>query len=228
MGFEELCPKNYQFSAWMAAAVLLSRQISLQDIHSECRAQVLKVFDAGVTPTHLDGHLHVHILPQLAPILIALAREFCIRNVRCPAEDLEATLPLLWEMRGASIAALQRSVIAYAVRSFARRFRERLRIAGLVCPDAFLGLAHSGFLDAKVLGALLALVPNGTTELMCHPGYTSAEVESLGGELTHEREAEALALTAPEVKEIVGSLGIRLTNFRDLKEDLACNSKRQF
>jgi chitin disaccharide deacetylase len=207
---------------------ILRRQISLEDIHSECRAQVLKVFDAGVTPTHLDGHLHVHILPQLAPILIALAREFCIRNVRCPAEDLEATLPLLWEMRGASIAALQRSVIACAVRSFARRFRERLRIAGLVCPDAFLGLAHTGFLDAKVLSALLDLVPNGTTELMCHPGYASAELESFGGELTRERETEVLALTAPEVKEIVESLGIRLTNFRDLKEDLASNSKRQF
>jgi chitin disaccharide deacetylase len=207
---------------------ILRRQISLQDIHSECRAQVLKVFDAGVTPTHLDGHLHVHILPQLAPILIALAREFCIRNVRCPAEDLEATLPLLWEMRGASIAALQRSVIAYAVRSFARRFRERLRIAGLVCPDAFLGLAHTGFLDAKVLSALLDLVPDGTTELMCHPGYASAELKSFGGELTRERETEVLALTAPEVKEIVESLGIRLTNFRDLKEDLACNSTRQF
>jgi predicted glycoside hydrolase/deacetylase ChbG (UPF0249 family) len=64
--------------------------------------------------------------------------------------------------------------------------------------------------------------------LMCHPGYASAEVESLGGELTREREAEVLVLTAPEAKEIVGSLGIRLTNFRDLKQDLACNSKRQF
>jgi predicted glycoside hydrolase/deacetylase ChbG (UPF0249 family) len=106
------------------------------------------VFDAGITPTHLDGHLHVHVLPQLSPILIALAREFGIRRARCPAEDLGATLPLLWKNSGASIAALERSAIAYAVNSLARRFKEQLRIAGIACPDAFLGLAHTGFLDA--------------------------------------------------------------------------------
>jgi predicted glycoside hydrolase/deacetylase ChbG (UPF0249 family) len=56
---------------------------------------------------------------------------------------------------------------------------------------------------------------------MCHPGYTSAQVESLGGELTHQRETEVLALTAREIKETVRSLGIRLTSFRDLEDGLA-------
>jgi hopanoid biosynthesis associated protein HpnK len=202
---------------WMR---ILGRRISLEDIHAECRAQVLKLFDAGLRPSHLDGHLHVHVLPQLSPIVIALAREFCIPNVRCPAEDLEATLPLLWKSGGAGIAAFERSAIAYGVSSFAWRFREQLRMAGLVCPDAFLGLAHTGFLDTKSLVALLALVPNGTTELMCHPGSAIAQVESLRGELWRERETEVVALTAPEVKEILASLGIRLSNFRDLEEDL--------
>ena len=206
------------FHLWTS---LLRRQISLEEIHAECRAQALKVLHAGVTPTHLDGHLHMHVLPQLSPILIALAREFGIRGVRCPAEDLEATLPLLWNINGASIAVLRRSAIAYGVGSFAKRFREQLRLAGLVCPDVFLGLAHTGFLDAKALSALLAFVPNGLTELMCHPGYASAQVESLGGGLTRERETEVLALTAPETRQIVERLGIRLTTFRDLEEDLA-------
>jgi chitin disaccharide deacetylase len=200
---------------------IVRRQISLEDIHSECRAQVLKVWHAGVKPTHLDGHLHVHVLPQLSPILIALAREFGIRSIRCPAEDLEATLPLLWKLSGASIAGLERSAIAYGVSSFARRFKEQLRMAGFVYPSAFLGLAHTGFLDARALSALLAFVPNGSTELMCHPGYASAQVESLGGGLTRARETEVLALTAPETREIVESLGIRLTNFRDLEKGLA-------
>jgi chitin disaccharide deacetylase len=200
---------------------IVTRQISLEEINSECRAQVLKVWHAGVEPTHLDGHLHVQVLPQLSPILIALAREFGIRSVRCPAENLEATLPLLWKLSGAGIAALERSAIAYGVSSFARRFREQLRMAGLVYPSAFLGLAHTGFLDVRALGGLLAFVPNGSTELMCHPGYTSAQVASLGGRLTRERETELLALTAPETREIVESRGIRLTNFRDLEKDLA-------
>lgn len=206
------------FRLWLG---ILRREINLEDIHSEFRAQVLKVLDAGVTPTHLDGHLHVHILPQLSPVVIALAREFRVRYVRCPNEDLEVTLPLIWKFGGASVAALERSAISYGVNSFAKSFRERMRIAGLACPDTFYGLAHTGFLDAQMLRGLLDLVPNGTTELMCHPGYAGAELESLGGKLTHERETEVLALTAPEIRETVERLGIHVTNFRHLEENLA-------
>jgi hopanoid biosynthesis associated protein HpnK len=197
---------------------LLMRQISLDDIHREFRAQILKVLDAGVTPTHLDGHLHVHILPPLAPVVIALAHEFGLRIVRCPTENLEGALPVLWKIAGAGIPVFKRSVIAYTVSALARRLRKQLRTAGLLCSDAFYGLAHTGSLDAKTLSALLDLVSNGTSELMCHPGYASAELESSGGQLTREREEEVLALTAPEIKEAVARLGIDLTNFRHLQE----------
>ena len=206
------------FQLWVG---ILRRKIHLKDIRLEWRAQIVKLFDAGVTPTHLDGHLHVHLLPQLSPIVIELAREFCIPFVRCPAEDLEATLPLVWKTGASAMAALKRSAVALAVSSLARHLREQLRPAGLLSPEAFFGLAHTGFLDRKSLAALLSLISNGHTELMCHPGYSSPQVEALGGELTLQREAEVLALTAPEIKEIVKSLGIGLTNFRDLAEENA-------
>jgi predicted glycoside hydrolase/deacetylase ChbG (UPF0249 family) len=196
---------------------ILTGQINLEDIRSEFRAQIFKVFDAGLTPTHLDGHLHVHVLPQIAAIVIDLAHEFRIRQVRCPAENLESTLPLLWKL-GATciIAALERSAIAFAVTSFARPLREQLRKNGLVSSDTFYGLAHTGFLHEKMLAALLHLVPEGSTELMCHPGYPSSELDSVGGKLARSREAEVLALTARDIKETLASLGVRLTNFRDL------------
>lgn len=199
---------------------ILGGQISLEDIRSEFRAQILKVFDAGLTPTHVDGHLHIQVLPQLAAIVIDLAREFGIRHVRCPAENLEATVPLLWKFEAAGIPALERAAIAFAVTSFARPLKEQLSKNGLVSSDAFYGLIHTGFLDAKMLAALLHLVPEGTTELMCHPGYRSSALESLGGKLVRSREAEVLALTAREIKETVGTLGIRLTNFSDLERTL--------
>jgi chitin disaccharide deacetylase len=194
---------------------ILTRRLSLEEIHTECRAQVLKVIEAGVAPTHLDGHLHVHLLPQLSPVLIRLAREFGIRHVRCPTEDLAVTLPLIWRIKGNSLAALERSLVAYGVNSFAERLTEHLLAAGITCPNAFFGLAHTGFLDTNALKLLIAKVPDGTTELMCHPGYDSSELKSFGGNLTHEREVELLALTAPEVKDLIGNLGIRLVNFRD-------------
>ena len=195
---------------------LLRRRIRLEHIRAELRAQVIKIFDASVTPTHLDGHLHVHVLPQIAPLVIEIAREFCIRCVRCPTEDLETSLPLLWRSGGASLAKWNRSAIAYAVTSLAQPFTEQLRTAGLACPDAFCGLAHTGFLNVRTLSELLASIRPGVTELMCHPGYVSAELQSFGGSLTNARASELVALTAPEIKHKVERLGVRLINFRDL------------
>ena len=196
-------------------ARILRRQLSLEDIRTECRAQILKVIDAGIAPSHIDGHLHVHLLPQLSPVLIQVAHEFGIRHVRCPTEVLDMTLPLIWKTNGNSLRALKRSLVAYGVSSFAERLREHLRISGITCPNAFFGLAHTGFLDANGLSAILSLLSNGTTELMCHPGYESGELETFGGSLTREREVELIALTAPEIKELIRNLGIRLVNFSD-------------
>lgn len=198
---------------------ILRKQSSLEDIHTECRAQILKLLDARVAPTHLDGHLHVHLLPQLSALLVQLAGEFGIRHLRCPTEDLETTLPLIWRINGNRLAALKRSAIAYGVSSFAGRFKGHLRAPGLTCPNTFFGLAHTGFLDTNALSALLALVPNGTTELMCHPGYDSTELQSFGGGLTSAREVELLALTTPRITEAVGNLGIRLINFGNWGDD---------
>jgi hopanoid biosynthesis associated protein HpnK len=195
---------------------IVTRQVNLEHIHAEFRAQIVKVFDSGITATHLDGHLHVQVLPQLTPMLIALTREFGIHHVRSPAENLETTLPLLWKFN-TGMGALKRSAIAYGVSSLARELRARLHRAGLACSDAFLGLAHTRFLNTEALGALLAAAPHGTTELMCHPGYASPQVEALGGELTREREIEVAALTALKIRQVVQSEGICLVNFRDLE-----------
>lgn len=208
----ELCLNP--FALWIR---ILAQRINLEEIRSEFRAQILRVFDAGLTPTHLDGHLHVHVLPQIFPLVIAMAREFSIRYVRCPAENLQATLPILWKTGGGGIAALQRAAIAFAVSSYARVLREKLRESGLASSNEFYGLAHTGFLDAKMLSALLDRIPSGVTELMCHPGYPSPELERLGGTLSGSREIEVLALTAQETKERIANLGICLVNFRDLE-----------
>lgn len=201
------------FPLWLG---MITRRVRLEHIQCEINAQIRKLFDSGITPTHLDGHLHVHVLPQIFPLLTALAREFDIPYVRCPVENVAATLPLLLKSTGPRMAVLTRSVVAYAISSSAHWLREKPGASGVSYAHAFLGLAHTGYLDEKTLRGLLALVPDGTTELMCHPGYNSQELTSLGGELVAQREAEVAALTSPEVKEALDSFGVLLTNFREL------------
>lgn len=200
---------------------ILTGRVRLEHIECELRAQIRKVFEAGITPTHLDGHLHVHVLPQLSSLLVSIAREFRIQYVRCPVEDVAAALPLLWSTTGPGIAAMKRSAISYAVSSFGESLRGQLRAVGLTCSDAFLGLSHTGFLNGKSLLKLLAIVPEGTTELMCHPGYNSRDVTAFGGELTAERESELTALISPEIKHALDMFKIGLTNFHSLKQNPA-------
>lgn len=40
-------------------------------------------------PTHIDGHQHVHVLPQVAVILSQLMKETNISKTRNPSEFLE-------------------------------------------------------------------------------------------------------------------------------------------
>jgi predicted glycoside hydrolase/deacetylase ChbG (UPF0249 family) len=56
-------------------------------------------------------------------------------------------------------------------------------------------------------------VPEGWTEIGCHPGYVDDDFTSV---YLTEREAELRTLTDPLVQEEIRSLGIRLASYRDL------------
>ncbi len=53
-----------------------------ESILVEWRAQVRRIMDLGINPSHFDSHHHVHTIPALMPVLKRLQREFGIRRVR--------------------------------------------------------------------------------------------------------------------------------------------------
>jgi chitin disaccharide deacetylase len=57
-------------------------------------------------------------------------------------------------------------------------------------------------------------VPEGWTELSCHPGHVTPEFRSV---YLHEREEEVRTLTDPRVRQTVEDLGIRLANHADYR-----------
>jgi predicted glycoside hydrolase/deacetylase ChbG (UPF0249 family) len=64
-------------------------------------------------------------------------------------------------------------------------------------------------LDEATLTTLLDSLPDGTWELMTHPGQCDP-ADPFGG---LERAAELAALTAPAIRQLVARRGIRLTSF---------------
>lgn len=63
-------------------------------IESECIAQVEKAIAAGIRPTHLDSHRHLHAHFLIGRILVRIASRFGISYVR-PARNLQPKKRLL-------------------------------------------------------------------------------------------------------------------------------------
>jgi hypothetical protein len=55
-------------------------------------------------------------------------------------------------------------------------------------------------------------VPEGWTEISCHPGFNTPDFHSV---YRHEREEEVRTLNDPRVRQTIEEFGIRLANYAD-------------
>jgi chitin disaccharide deacetylase len=103
------------------------------------------------------------------------------------------------------------------VRAGSAEHARRLRDAGLACPDAFvMTFFGADRIDADSLIAILRALPDGVSELMCHPGYDDEALRD--SSYRAERETELRTLCAPEIHEVIAREGIELVTFGALGE----------
>ena len=60
---------------------------------------------------------------------------------------------------------------------------------------------------------MLRSLPEGTTELMCHPGYADEALRKTSTRLQESRQKEVEILTDNEIRNLVASQGIRLIDY---------------
>ena len=65
------------------------------------------------------------------------------------------------------------------------------------------------------LEEIIAALPDGVSELMCHPGYADQELIE-GSSYNTAREQELRILTSPEIKAELEKYGVGLSRFSDL------------
>jgi predicted glycoside hydrolase/deacetylase ChbG (UPF0249 family) len=152
----------------------------------------------------------------VADIVIRLAQEFAIPGVRCPAEDAANLEALLESVHRASAGVVKQCLVARGVSRIARSFRQKVIRAGLCSPAHFFGLSETGFLDEASLAAILGRLPDGRSELMCHPGNANMDLCQAGTRLVEQRRVELRALTSASVKEMVAREGIHMISYRQL------------
>jgi chitin disaccharide deacetylase len=193
------------------AAVL--KQIAAEEVQREVEAQIRKIQSRGITLTHLDSHKHTHMFPHILRPLLRAAKACGIRAIRNPFEPLRCWpagmvlgAPKLW-LRSAGVMAFQ---------MFAAEFRSALKEYEMVSTDGTVGIAVTGLLDQQRLLRILEALPDGTWELVCHPGYSDADLQQAGTRLTQSREIELSALTSAETKKALSGRDIKLISYADL------------
>lgn len=184
----------------------LSRRFTRREIRREVQAQMQHVMQAGIHPTHLDSHQHVHLLPGVFEIALEAARDAGIAVIRVPREPRSG---LGWDARGLQLRVL---------RLLCRRAERLARSSKLRVVPHFRGLAVSGALDAAALLQVLARAGAGVTEVMSHPGYSDHALrQKYRWGYAWDSEAQALQSTA--ARRMVESRHIRLAHFGQAWDD---------
>jgi len=178
--------------------------LSQAQLRAEWKAQIERfIADTGRQPSHLDLHCHwPYVFPAWFRLTLDLAQEYGGIPVRMPFDDA-------LEEKAAMLAAGSGFPAWYILRN-GRRYRQMVDQRGLARPNFFeTRFSQDGNRTAEFLLALLEELPQGVTELLCHPGTQGWRV------------GDYEALRDPRVRQRINELGIRLTDYRSLSSVIA-------
>lgn len=180
--------KSFRASLLDFQVALLAGRIKEDEILREVLAQIDKLQRAGFSVTHVDTHKHTHIFPRVARPLLAAAERMGVTAVRNPFEES-------WS-RSLGHPALLRQIEIAALHRLRRKFAAlpQIRSGTVVTTDGTIGMSATGRLDRSTLEAILQRMPEGTWELVLHPGYSDAALDGVKTRLRETREVELRAL----------------------------------
>lgn len=185
----------------------LSGKIKLAEAEAEMKAQVERICAADITPSHLDSHQHLHALPGIFTIVGKLAKRFSIKAVRKPAESLAFFGGAKFSV-GRVIGRTALSLLA----AWSMRNMKKMEIAA---PQHFFGMLAGGQMEFILLQNIIEGLPAGASEIMVHPGVGNGML-AVAFPWKYHWEEERIALTSPQLREILERRSIRLISFREL------------
>jgi hopanoid biosynthesis associated protein HpnK len=187
-------------------ALYASRELRRQ-AKAEINAQFERFRGTGLRMDHINAHRHFHLHPVVLQSIMDIAPRFGKPPVRTP---LEPFMPSFIAGRSHVLSRFFNSLFYFA---HTRRMHRRLREAGIPSNDHLFGFNDSGVLTEHLLLRLLDHLPDGVSEIYCHPATRSWEGEdNLPVSYRPERELEALL--SPAVKKAMERRGLRPLSYR--------------
>jgi predicted glycoside hydrolase/deacetylase ChbG (UPF0249 family) len=182
------------------------RRVDRAAVAREVEAQLQRLRELGVRPTHFNGHHHVHCWPVVREVCFAAAAAAGIRWTRLPAEMAVVGGRLL--PRRLVLAALSRGAQRHVTQAGLR-----------VLP--FVGSSTEYRVDfASRFASVVAGLPLQDCEWMVHPRVADAEFARLDPPSARQETAaaaELAALTAPATRELLAARGFVVSAYAALE-----------
>ena len=185
-------PTLGSFLRWLYTARMRPlHEVPAREIEAEAAAQIALLQSRGVRLTHIDTHKHTHMFPAVLRPVLRAARAAGIHAVRNPFEPA-------WSVRATPEARWLRRVQVGLLRRMEPAFRRIVTEEGFTTTEGAIGVLATGTLDSATVNSLLRSLPDGTFELVTHPGYNDADLASAHTRLLESRATEMNAL--PELR----------------------------
>lgn len=173
----------------------------------EIEAQIVRVLDAGIPLTHIDGHLNIHLHPTIFSILAGLMPRYGISSFRLSRERLGHNLRFDKERR------IGKTVERVIFGSLANNALPRLDELNIRYAAEVKGVLNSGRMTEAYILNIINDLRDGLTEIYFHPGVLpDAEITRRMPDYRHEE--ELAAINSPAVREKLKQLKITVQNYR--------------
>ena len=169
-----------------------------EDIRKELMAQIERMIDDGLQPTHLDHHMDFYYFDDLFEEVMELSRRYC--------------LPMrVWRRRRYRLPFLRNNLVA-------------LRRKGFVFPDTQMGLYgykgqdQSLEIRKRMYHNHLRSLRPGVHNIKLHIAYDTEEIQNMmGTHFASVRQIDYDVWTSEETRTIAQNLGIHFIGFKPLQ-----------
>ena len=163
--------------------------LDLTEVEAEYEAQIQKVLDAGIIPTHFDSHHHTHFLPGVFDVFLKMAVKYNVSRVRISHTRMQEGGNSLINLADPSINVLT--------------------------TDQFAEDFYGDGVTIDNLKRIIASFQGNTLEIMLHPAYIDYTLHKSSSYLL-PRAYEVEILTSAELCSFLANQQVEIASFLDL------------
>ena len=178
-----------------------------RELEKELKAQFERFAATGLSLSHVDGHLHMHLHPAVFNLVVPLALQYGAQGLRLPRDDY------WFALRYDRQQFMTKLAWAFVFILLTRWCYKRLQGHRLAVTQKVYGLMQSGKMQEDYVVKLLRHLHVASAELYFHPDLVNGP-EALG-----PNAGDLLSLLSPQVWQVVAERSMHLATYPTLIDD---------